>query len=429
MLKLLDAPQPALHRLDRYYRGASPQLAYLSADAKRNLSKFEVLSANLCRVAVVAIQERLRVAGWTGDESAMDLWLGSDLDQLSDSIHRAALMWGQTFVLVWRDSRGRARATHEPPTHMAIRRDPVTREITNAVKKINTATTTEVWLYGPEEILHYRGNTANATTFVLVTRTPNPLGVTPVVAIGLDDDDSVIADLIPIQDAAAKMCTDMMAASEAAGRPQRFASGIEAVERPVLDADGNDTGETEAVNPLPENSNRTWLAEDPSARFGQLSGSDLAGFEAGMRVIMAAAMTVTSLPPSYFGLLQDSVTSADALRASESALVARVEQKARAYGTGWEAVMRLLIGVARSVDPQDVSVKVAWCPPDTRSVAQEADAAVKLYQAHLLSREETLRRLGMTDDAIAAELARINRDVADARDLTMGRYMADQVDR
>ncbi|APE19456.1 hypothetical protein BOH72_26300 [Mycobacterium sp. WY10] len=429
MLKLLDAPQPALHRLDRYYRGASPQLAYLSAEAKRNLSKFEVLSANLCRVAVVAIQERLRVAGWTGDDEAMDLWLGSDLDQISDSVHRAALTWGQTYMLVWRDKRGRARATHEPPTHMAIRRDPVTREIVRAVKKINTSTSTEVWLYGPDEVLHYRGSTTNATTFDLVDSTPNPMGVTPVVAIGLDDDDSVIADLIPVQDAAAKMCTDMMAASEAAGRPQRFASGIEAAERPILDAEGNDTGEVEVVNPLPENSNRTWLAEDATAKFGQLTGSDLAGFEAGMRVIMAAAMTVTSLPPSYFGLLQDSVTSADGIRAAESALVARVEQKARAYGTGWEAVMRLLIAVDRGVDPLDVVVKVAWSAPDTRSVAQEADAAVKLYQAGLLSREETLRRVGMTDDEITAELARINRDVADARDLTLGRYMAGQTDR
>ena len=368
------------------------------------------------------------MAGWT-DDAAMKLWLASDLDQISDSIHRAALLWGQTYVLVWRDKRGNARATHEPPTCMAVQRDPVTREITSAVKKINTRTTTEVWLYRPDEILHYRGSTTNATTFDLVERTPNPLGVTPVVPIGSDDDDSVIADLVPIQDAAAKMCTDLMAASEAAGRPQRFASGIEAVERPILDEDGNDTGEVEVANPLPENSNRTWLAEDASARFGQLSGADLAGFEAGMRVIMAAAMTVTSLPPSYFGLLQDSVTSADGIRAAESALVARVEQKARAYGTGWEAVMRLLIAVDRNADPHDIPVKVAWSPPDTRSVAQEADAAVKLYQAGLLSREETLRRIGMTDDQITAELTRINRDVADARDLAMGRYMAGQNDR
>jgi hypothetical protein len=249
-----------------------------------------------------------------------------------------------------------------------------------------------------------------------------------VVAIGLDDEDSVIADLIPIQDAAAKMSTDMMAASEAAGRPQRYAAGIEAIERPVLDEDGNDTGEVEVANPLPENSNRTWLAEEPNAKFGQLTGADLSGFEAGMRVIMAAAMTVTSLPPSYFGLLQDSVTSADALRAAESALVARVENYSRAYGPGWEAIMRLLVAVDRSVDPFDVTVKIAWSPPDTRSEAQAADAAVKLHAAGLLSKEPTLRRLGLTDDDVAAEMERISRDVADARDLVMGRYLTGQTD-
>lgn len=422
MLKRLDARQPALARLERYFHGDSPQLAYLSTEAKKNLSKFEVLSANLCRVAILAIQERLRVAGWSGDEQAMGLWLGSDLDQLSGRIHRDALLNGQTYILCWRDHRGQARATHEPAKHMAIQRDPVTREITSAVKAIQTAAGHEVWIYSPETVDHYRG--AGRSSLKLVDSVPNPLGVTPVVAIGLDDEDSVIQDLIPIQDAAAKMHTDLMAASEAAGRPQRYASGIEAVERPVLDDDGNETGDVEVVNPLPENSNRTWLAEESTARFGQLTGADLSGFEAGMRVIMAAAMTVTSLPPSYFGLLQESVTSADALRAAESALVARVENYSRAYGPGWEAVMRLLIAVDRSVDPFDVSVKIRWSPPDTRSEAQAADAAVKLHAAGLMSREETMRLRGLTDDEVTLEVERITVEAMDKADLQFGRSLS-----
>ena len=430
MLKMLDAPLPRLNHLERYYRGRSPQLAYLSAEAKRNLAKFEVLSANLCRVAVLALQERLRVSGFTGDDSAWPLWLASDFDQLSASVHRDALLYGQTYVLVWRDRRGNPRATVESPKDVAIQRDPVTREITSAVKRIHTRNTTEVWVYGPEEIQHWRSNTPKATTaFELQERIPNPLGATPVVAIGLDDDDSVIDDLIPIQDAAAKMATDMMAASEAAGRPQRYASGIEATEAPILDDDGAETGEFETINPLPESSNRTWLAEEPTARFGQLTGADLSGFEAGMRVIMAAAMTVTSLPPSHFGLLQDSVTSADALRAAESALVARAEAKQRAYGTGWEAVMRLLIAIDRSIDPYDVTVKVVWSPADTRSEAQLADASVKLFTAGLLSRRVTLKRLGLTDDEIDAEMTAIDYDAAQARDIRFGRMLTDIQDR
>ncbi len=428
MLQLLDGPQPRLHHLERYYRGTSPKLAYLSAEAKRNLAKFEVLSANLCRVAVLALQERLRVSGFTGNNAAWPLWLQSDFDQLSATVHRDALLYGQTYVLVWLDKRGRARATVESPKDVAIQRDPVTREIVSAIKRVQTRTSQQIWIYGPEEIQHWTSDSANSTAYTLQSRTPNPLGVTPIVAIGLDDDDSVISDLLPVQDAATKMATDLMAASEAAGRPQRFASGIEAEESPVLDKDGNDTGETEAVNPLPENSNRTWLAANAQARFGQLSGDRLEGFEAGMRVIMAAAMTVTSLPPSYFGLLQDSVTSADALRAAESALVARAEAKQRAFGTGWETVMRLLIAIDQGIDPYDVSVKVNWSPADTRSEAQLADASVKLYAAGLLSREATLRRLGLTDDEIEDELGRIKRDLVDARDLVLGRYMAGQTD-
>jgi hypothetical protein len=108
--------------------------------------------------------------------------------------------------------------------------------------------------------------------------------------------------------------------------------------------------------------------------------------------------------------------------------VARVEQRQLAFGRAFEQVGRLLLAVDTNTDP-DIPLRVLWRPADTKSEAQLADASVKLFQAGLLSREETLRRLGLTDDQIAAELERINRDVSDARDLAMGRYMAGQTDR
>ena len=77
-------------------------------------------------------------------------------------------------------------------------------------------------------------------------------------------------------------------------------------------------------------------------------------------------------------------TSADALRAAEAALVARAEAGQRQYGVGWEPVARLLVPVRDGVDPDSVTARVVWSPADTRSQAQEADYAVKLYSPDIL---------------------------------------------
>lgn len=49
------------------------------------------------------------------------------------------------------------------------------------------------------------------------------------------------------------------------------------------------------------------------------------------------------------------------------------------------------------VDP----VRVHWADAATRSVAQEADAVVKLYQAGLLPQGYALAKLGYSEDEIA----------------------------
>lgn len=49
---------------------------------------------------------------------------------------------------------------------------------------------------------------------------------------------SEIEDLKPLVDALNKSLADMMVTSEYVGRPRRWATGVELVEEPVLDADG-----------------------------------------------------------------------------------------------------------------------------------------------------------------------------------------------
>ncbi|WP_304114551.1 phage portal protein [Mycolicibacterium bacteremicum] len=408
----LDEPLARYSLLDTYYTG-NQSLAFLSPESKAALgNRFGRMASNIPRLSVTALAERLQITGFS-DDALWAEWLRNDMDLFSNVAHREALLFGDSYVIVWADSIGRPHVSVESAKQVACLFDPGTREITAAVKRWETETTTEAILYLPDQIVRYRANHTGATLgFEVVTEIPNPLGVVPVVNLRNSDrilDDygaSELDDLMPLVDGLNKSLADMMVTSEFVGRPRRWATGIELEEKPVIDSDGNpvldDDGQpvTQAVNPIPEN-NRAMIAEAAEAKFGQLAAADLAGYEASVRVFLGQIMAVSTLPAHYVGVFSDNPASADALRASEASLTARAEARQEIFGRAWEKVAKLMTAVLDQVDPSAVDdVVVFWSEAGTRSMAQEADAAVKLYEVGLLPRAFTLRKLGYSDKEI-----------------------------
>ncbi|MDC8982549.1 phage portal protein [Mycobacterium marinum] len=358
--------------------------------------------------------ERLRVTGFTGVD-IWDSWIANDLDQTAGVAHREALLLGDSYVIVWADATGAPKVTVESAKQVAVQQDPGTREIVAAVKRWETKTTTEAVWYRPDAIVRLRANATGATVtgFSTVESLDNPLGLVPVVNLRNSDrllDDygfSEIDDVAPLTDALNKSLADMMVTSEFVGRPRRWATGIELTEEPVTDGDGNpvldEAGEpvmTE-VNPIPEGA-RAMISESDAARFGQLDAANLSGYEASVRVILGQIMAVSTLPAHYVGIFTDNPASADAMRAAEASLTARAEARQATFGRAWEQVARLVVGVRDGLDPSAIACRVQWADAATRSVAQEADAVVKLYQAGLLPASYALAKLGYSDDDIAA---------------------------
>lgn len=402
----LDESTARFTDLDLYYDGRQP-LAYLAPEAKTALgSRFGRMASNIPRLAVTALAERLRVTGFTGADVWPD-WIGSDLDQTSGIAHREALALGTSYAIVWARPDGSPRVSIESPRQVTVLTDPGSRQIVAALKRWETPTTTEAVLYESDQITRLRSDSPGATTtgFRVVETIRNPLGRVPVVAFRngdrlLSDGASEIDDLMPLVDGLNKSLTDMLVTSEYVGRPRRFATGIELEEDDVLDVDGNPTGETEEVNPIPEG-NRAMISENPDAKFGQLPSADLGGYEASVRVLLGQIMAVSALPAHYVGVFSDNPASADALRASEASLTARAEARQATFGRAWEDVARLMVAVREGTDPGDVDVRVRWADAATRSVAQEADAIVKLYGAGLLPASTALARLGYDADQIS----------------------------
>ncbi|TYL55749.1 phage portal protein [Nocardioides sp. BGMRC 2183] len=396
----LDESTARITELDRYYEGRQP-LAFLAPEAKTALgNRFGRMTSNIPRLAVTALAERLRVTGFTGTTDAADTlwsdWIANDLDQTAGIAHREALTLGTSFAIVWARPDGTPRVSVESARQVSVLTDPGTRQVVAALKRWETPRTTEAVLYEADQITRLRSNAPGATItgFQTVETIANPLGVVPVVRFRngdrlLDDGVSEIEDLIPLVDALNKSLADMMVTSEYVGRPRRWATGIE------LEED-----EGEAVNPIPEG-NRAMISENPDAKFGQLNAADLAGYEASVRVLLGQIMAVSALPAHYVGVFTDNPASADALRASEASLTARAEARQATFGRSWEDVARLMTAVRTGTDPAQVELRARWADAATRSVAQEADAIVKLYGAGLLPASVALARLGYSSDEVA----------------------------
>lgn len=412
LLQRLDEPVAAYTALDRYYDGTQP-LAFLSPEAKVALgTRFGRMASNIPRLAVTALAERLRITGFRAADVWAE-WIRNDLDQTSGVAHREALLFGDSYVIVWADALGRPTVTIESAKQVAVQRDPATRQITAAVKRWETKTTTEAALYLPDRIVRLRANSTGATItgFNTVETIANPLGVVPVVNLRNSDrllDDfgsSEIDDLMPLVDALNKTLADLMVTSEYVGRPRRWATGIELTEEPVLDVNGDPVLDEDGqpvmreVNPIPEG-HRAMISENDQAKFGQLNAADLGGYEAAVRVILGQIMAVSTLPAHYVGVFTDNPASADALRAAEASLTARAEARQATFGRAWEQVARLIVAIRDGVDPTTVECRVQWADATTRSVAQEADAVVKLHQAGLLPASYALAKLGYSDDEI-----------------------------
>ena len=412
LLQRLSEPSARYADLDRYYTGTQP-LAYLSPEAKTALgNRFGVMASNIPRLAVTALAERLRITGFSGDPALWADWVRNDLDQTSGVAHREALLLGDSFVIVWADPFGRPRVTVESAKQVGVLTDPGSRQIVAALKRWEDTTrkTTEAVLYLPDRIMRLRANQVGAVTaqgLATVEELANPLGVVPVVNLRNSDrilgehGSSEIDDLKPLVDALNKSLADMMVTSEYVGRPRRWATGIELTEDPVLDDEGNDTGDTVEVNPIPEGA-RAMISEAADAKFGQLAAADLGGYEASVRVLLGQIMAVSTLPAHYVGVFTDNPASADALRAAEASLTARAEARQQTFGRAWEQVAKLMVAVRDGRDPGTIDdIRVLWADAATRSVAQEADAVVKLYAAGLLPASYALGKLGYSADEVA----------------------------
>lgn len=403
---LLTNEQPAIRARDTRYRNEQ-KLRFAADEVQGDLGSFGL---PLCRLAVDAVAERMRITriaaaarGRDVSTRANELWRRSQFDQLLTPLIADTLALGSAYVIGWTDHTGRACLTPESARNVVARRDPVTGETVDALKRweergvSGDIRATHRVHYRSDYVEHYRDNE-------LVARYENSLGVVPVVPlinaarIGDMRGSSVIDDLGDLVDAQAKILADMLVASEDVARPRRWATGVELEddyeEGFSADGGGEDNPlEGQAVSPFADG-NRMFTVESPDASFGQLPGADLKGYETAVDLITRQIMAVSALPAHMMGITSSNV-SADAFRAAEASLTARAEARIGVLGIQLERAAALLIAADTGISPADIEVTLTWANPATRSDAQAADAASKLFALGLIDRDEAREMMGI----------------------------------
>lgn len=416
-LATLDANQPAIEARDLRYKGRAP-LRYAADEIRGDLKHFNV---NLCRLAIDAVAERMRIKKFTCrdnkgndlSERAARVWARCNMDQLLMPVIVDALALGSAYLIVWQDSSGKATITAESAKQVAVTRDPVSGEVTHAVKRWDTVDASgavqneHLVTYGKDKVTRYERKAGQVWT--MKEPIDNPLGVVPVIplinfaSLGDLDGYSVIDDLAPLVDALSKVIADMLVASEDVARPRRWATGVDLEEDDGPAADGFIADEqpeaparSEVVSPF-ETGNRMFTVESPEAKFGQLPGADLAGYKTAVELLLQQIMSVSALPAHMMGVTSANPSSADAIRAAEASLTARSESRINVLGIALERAVSLAVAIELAKPPEVIMSVAHWASAGTKSTAQEADAVTKLHALGIISTAEAREMMGISN--------------------------------
>lgn len=416
LLRGLDESRAGLLNLDRHYSGTCTTMAFLAPEVAEQLrGRLNAVRLGWSRLVVNAVEERLDVqgfrlaAGEPADAELWRLWQANNLDEQSQQAHLEALVTGRSYVLAW---AGRDPATPlitvESARQMFTTRDPATREVTAAVKRWHGSGVDRAVVYEPDRITHWTRQHAGAddgevslvgvSGWSVTEVIDNPLGVVPVVPLVnrprlmLADGESELAEVIPLEDAASKLATDLMVSAEYSAAPRRWITGMDI---------GSQQGEADAtaakVSARWEHApaSKLWIAGEPDTRFGQFPEASLEAYVSGIRMLTQQVAAVAGLPPHYLGLSSENPASADAIRSSEAGLVSKARRRQRWFGGAWEDVIRLAVHV-RDGSPTTAldALETVWRDPETRTVAQAADAAVKLVSAGIVPAQQARIDLG-----------------------------------
>lgn len=413
------------HNILTAYRNGDAPLPAAVKQAKIT-SAYQVLmpfaSSNWSGLIVDSVLDRLALSGIRSEDSAAaeavwGVWQDNQMDSESKLAHDATLTDGRCFALIWPDSAGNPQITLDDSSQMIVAYQEGSRRHRVAALRrwVDEDDVPYATLYRPEGIYKFVGKkgsvgksinpaigplTAGQAGIGETVRRfianidpkksdwqmrevpdeewplPNPTGVVPVVEIAVNRrlkpgifgsasgefaHSTGHIDRINILTFLGLVVAFWM------GFPLRTVIG----EKLLKDDEGN------ILAPFRAMGDEVAQFENPDVKLEQFQAADLKNLSVEEHVKQLAAITKT---PAHYLIAEMVNLSADAIRAAEAALNSKVTNHKASLGEGWEEVLRIA-GMMLD-NPVDLSprAEVLWEDHEARSMAERADAALKLKE-------------------------------------------------
>jgi hypothetical protein len=422
-----DYEKPFLRTLNDEYELRSPKM-YMHPEIMRELGdRLQQVVIAWPMLVVDSLEERLDVEGFRlpdedgADDDLWRVWQENNADEESQLAHVDALTMKRSYIAVGtnEDDDATPLVTFESPLEVYAESDPRTKRVLAALRRYcdtdhlvrangqydmaGPATNQYATLYLPDSTIHYE---MGQRGWQEVDRDEHGLGVVPVVPIvnrsRLADRTgrSELSPILPLSHAANKIATDLMVAAEFVAIPLRGFLGLgpDALE----DENGNKMTAMQAILGrllmIPEGGE----AGSTVKQF-EFASAQLSNFHSTIDKLASLVASLSGMPPHYLGMTTDNPASADAIRSNEARLVKRAERRQRAFGGSHEQAMRLVRRFQEGDwDPRLKRLETIWRDASTPTVAQSADAAVKLYNLPqpILPLRMARQRIGMTQGEI-----------------------------
>lgn len=362
-------------------------------DAFRKLQR--KARSNYTGLVIESVKERMTPIGFrtggegsvTTDKDARMMWQANSLDAECGIVHDNALTFGRSYVIVGApDVTGQPVITAEDPRQVTHIPDPIRRRTVRAALKLYEDDETGkcyAVIYLADAIHYfvrpkprrnaYKGRFDQAKWDVDTSQfengfAENTIGVVPVVPfinraavnpMGMGE----FEDVLDIQDRINNVILDRLVIIKMQAYRQRWAKGLELVDENNNPIDSFDPG-----------ADLLWAVGDSDVEFGEFETTDIRQLIDAAKADTNDLAAITRTPPHYLlGALVN--LSGDALKAAETGLISKVKDRMVEFGESWEQVNRL--GALYLDRELPLDSEIIWADPESRSMAELADAAVK----------------------------------------------------
>lgn len=427
-----------LLRLDRYFNGLQ-RLEHIGLAVPPELRHFETV-VNVPRIAVVEPERRQQLKAFyrTGDSTTADpalqeAWERNNMPSESSLMQTDEKVFGRSFVAVGTNPEDKAHPliTVESPLQMGYEVDAQKRQFRSLFRMYtddasSLSPLTRGTFYTPAATVSYAFQGGQWT---VTGRDDHKLGRVPVVLFlnrrraGYWAGTSEMSDVIGMTDGIARLVTNMQIGAEGHALPSWFISGVSA--KDFQDRDGNPVPVWESYI------TKIKALTSADARVQQFQAGDLKNFTDAVNNMFAWCAAVLGLPTRYAGQQTVNPATEGAINADESRLIRNVERMNANDGDGWSWVMGLEERFRTGEWGQPNSIRTIYHNPATPTLAQTADAALKLRSASgpngqpVISVEGVWDMLGWDEARKAQERDRLKAEAANDPVLNAARALTE----